>query len=736
MGARPRLDRHAERPMTEETQKEIEAQTETNVDAGAPAEVPVANAAESNSTEPSTEPSAEAAENGATQAEANVSEANASEGGAESEGAEAANGSADASGDVDSADCGKKKKKRRRRKKKKAAEGGGDAKAAQAFSHLFGKASRQTVFKAGEVVAGIVRSNEHGALMVDLFGRALAYVDAREPHEIEALPEPVAPAPKAEAESADGASESASADNAPAGNAEATEVSASTEEAAKVVEATSSEETPSAEAGTEAAAEPVASEETAETSNEQANAEEGAEVSAEAASETSEGDAPAKEAAPAVEPVDLEPSWPEPPLPAVGTVFRGRIGSVAESGHMALVNRAVDRPGTKAAIRLARDEHRRVQGVVFGYNRGGFDVMVSGVRCFCPARSMSLSPIQKPDALLGQKLEFSVPPSRGGKSIVVSRRGILERELRKQAREHMKSLVVGTKLDGTVTQVRDYGLLVDIGGGVEGLVHQSEVSWSRGDRPADVAKPGDQVKVEILKVTPASRKDRYGKVSLSMRTCLPDPWDAHGDTLKQGVPLKGKVVRTTEFGAFVQLAPGVEGLLHISELGRDVKHASQVLSDGEELDVVIERMDKKQRRLSLSRLTADDLRAIEAGELDLSRAPSSLKPGKHIKVKILRTEHHGIFAQVEGVLGKRGRGYIPNREMPLNADRKKGFAQGAIVDVKIIGTDRDGGLKLSVKGLLQDEERSAVREYRKEAAQQGGFGTFADLLKAKLGDNK
>ncbi|MEM7518463.1 MAG: S1 RNA-binding domain-containing protein, partial [Planctomycetota bacterium] len=335
---------------------------------------------------------------------------------------------------------------------------------------------------------------------------------------------------------------------------------------------------------------------------------------------------------------------------------------------------------------------------------------------------------------LGQKLEFSVPPSRGGKSIIVSRRGILERELRRAAREHMKTLVVGEKVDGRVTQVRDYGLLVDIGNGVEGLVHQSEVSWSRGDRPADVAKPGDEVKVEILKVSPASRKDRYGKVSLSMRRCLPDPWDQNAEALKQGVPLKGKVVRTTEFGAFVELIPGIEGLLHVSELGRDVKHANQVLSDGQEIDVVIERKDKAQRRLSLSRLSEADLKAIEAGELDLSKAPASLKPGKHIRVKITRTEHHGLFAQVDGVIGKRGRGYIPNRELPISSDKKKKFSQGSYVDVKIIGTDRDGGLRLSIKGLLQDEERSAVREYRKEAAQQGGFGTFADLLKQKLGN--
>src|SRR5262249_32913461 len=160
------------------------------------------------------------------------------------------------------------------------------------------------------------------------------------------------------------------------------------------------------------------------------------------------------------------------------------------------------------ALKQAQESRRRVQGVVFGFNRGGFDVIVGGVRAFCPASGMSLDAVEDPTAFVGRKLEFTVPPSKGGKSIVVSRRTLIERELRKQARDRMKALKIGQRMAGRVTEVRDYGLLVDIGEGLEGLVHLSEVSWSRGVRPQDAAKRGDEVQVEVLRVQPATRKDR------------------------------------------------------------------------------------------------------------------------------------------------------------------------------------------------------------------------------------
>ena len=194
----------------------------------------------------------------------------------------------------------------------------------------------------------------------------------------------------------------------------------------------------------------------------------------------------------------------------------------------------------------------------------------------------------------------------------------------------MGELEVGAKLKGKVIEVRDYGVLVDLGDGLDGLVHMSEVSWGRGVRPQDAAKVGDEVDVEVLKVQQASRKDRFGRVSLSMRACQPDPLEAAKDVIRPGMPIKGKVVRTTDFGAFIQLQENIEGLLHISELGgsRELTHAKQAVTEGDEINVVVERVDRQQRRISLSRLTDADAAAIEAGRSKLARprAPSSRAP--------------------------------------------------------------------------------------------------------------
>ena len=591
----------------------------------------------------------------------------------------------------------KKAKKKRKRKKKSSTD---DSK--QPFIAYFdghGSRAHSSSFRAGEVVAGLVERVENGAITVDLFGRGTAFVDVLEPHEIAIPPVPVAE------ESTDEAGESGAAESV---------------EASEATPAMSAEAAPVETESAAAEAADVATEVATEVSTDATET-----VATDDAETPATEDAAGEVAAPV--------EAPEPP--AVGRVFRGRIGVLSESGHMALVNHLVDREAAKATVFAAREARERIEGVVFGFNRGGFDVLVSGIRTFCPASGMSLRPISDPTEFLGQKVDFTVAPGKGtgSKHLIVSRRGILERELRKHARERMKSLKVGERLKGVVADVRDYGALVDLGDGLDGLVHLSEISWTRGVRPSDAVSIGDEVEVEVLKVVPATRKDRHGKLSLSIRACLPDPWDANEEILKPGIPRKGTVVGTTEFGAFIELAPGIEGLLHISELGgKDLKHARDVLSDGEEIDVVVDRVDRGQRRLGLSRLSKADLEAIEKGELDLANAPRNLKPGSYVNVVIDRVEHHGIFVQIKGLVGKRGRGYLPNRELPMSGDKKRTFAPGSEHEVKIIGTERDGGFKVSVKGKLADEERKAVREYRKEASKQG-FGTFGDLLKAKLG---
>lgn len=602
---------------------------------------------------------------------------------------------------------GVKKKRKRKRKKKKPATESADRKP-QAFTHLFEGQPRAHAFRSGEVVAGRVERVEHGVIVVDLFGKAVAFADELEPREVPVI-------------------EVTPVDKATGASIETSEAEALAAEEAAVAAEADVEAEVARDAHVGGAEERSVTEEPS--SDEQTSSDGEFAAATEGASDESDDEDSEELAA------DEEAPAPEPP--ELGGIFRGRVGAVAESGHIVLVNRVVDVPAAKARIAAARDARKRVRGVVYGFNRGGFDVLVEGIRTFCPAGGMTLGPVGDPADLVGRKLEFTLPVAKGsGKSIIVSRRGILERDLRKAARQRLNDLEVGQRFQGAVTQVRDYGLLVDLGDGLEGLVHQSEVSWSRAARPADVANVGDQVEVEVLKVQPATRKDRTGRVSLSMRRCQPDPWEAQAQALKAGVVHKGTVTRTAEFGAFVLIAPEIEGLLHISELGdRNLKHAGEVLNVGDSVDVMVERVDREARRVSLSRLSAADVEAIEKGEFDPELAPKSLKPGNHVVVVVERVENHGVLAQVKGLIGRRGRAYLPNRELSAEgADRKKAYGPGKELTVKIIGIDRDGGLKCSVKGRLVDEERRAVRDYRKEAAKQG-FGTFGDLLRAKISDD-
>jgi len=682
---------------------------------------------ESTSTEPSSQAAAEGSaasdlESAVARAAADAAgEAGGDDGGDEDE-AEGGEPGADAAVGADGAP-GVKKKRRRRRKKKlgegASAEGssaGGESRPADhgpprperprrdhqlPFNRYFGDgAPRKSLLAAGEIVGGRVIALEHGVAVLDLFGRGIAFALENEPREIPVLTEPAAE----EAHEGPGAGAGGGAGPPPDGG-----IAGRT----------------AAGVGQAPRAGPV-----------ERGGDEG----------TSAGDA-APEEAPA--PSD-EITLPNLPL---GAVLRARIASVSESGHIALANRIIIRADSRASLAKAREEHRRVWGTVYGFNRGGFDVLVEGIRAFCPVSGISLEPLEDPREMLGRRLEFSVQATKAGhQGVVVSRRSLPERELRRRARELRRQLEPGKRVRGKVTGVRDFGFFVDLGG-IEGLVHMSEVSWDRHARPADVVKPGDEVEVMVLRVgAPEARgrgpdgrgegrdgrgegRDRRGegRIGLSLKACQADPWETRVVGIEEGNARKGRITRTTEFGAFVELAPGVEGLLHITELGRDLKHANERVKEGDDIWVVVERVDVKAKRISLSKLSDSDRKLVEQGGELAGGSQKPLRVGTHTKVKVEKVEPAGVFVQVEGVVGRRGRGFIPNAEMGTErgTDHRKRFPPGMELDVKVIGNDRDGGLRLSRKGFHNDEERRAVHDYRREAATKG-FGTFGDILRTKL----
>ncbi len=727
-------------------------------ESGASQGTPAQNPSPSEATQPAVQASEGGEPSAAASEDAAHDESDASEEGEEA-GAEGA-----ASGDPT-----KKKRRRRRRKKPgaQAAEGGeaveGGEKphhhherphregAGGVFARFFDgpAAGKRHAFSAGEIVAGRVVKINDGAFVVDLFGKATAFVDVFEPHEVPALPEPPpAPAAAALARAEGEGMPAAPADEAEETSITAGEISALGDSHAAAAAESNFGEQPASQVGDESAevvrASTPADEPVAGATAEQVEVPNSEDSYGHAAATSAFGEQPGEHAAEHADEAheeaheeehhegeEAEPEPEAPPPPDLGTIFRGRIGSVAESGHVVLVNRIVDVQAAKQRIVKARESRQRVRGVVYGFNRGGFDVLVEGVRVFCPASGMSLGPLDNPEQQLGQRLEFTVPPAKAGThGLVVSRRGILERQQRKAAKQLFRSLQPGQRLKGRVTQVREFGLFVDLGG-FEGLVHQSELSFSRGVRPQDVAKPGDELEVQVLRVGEGQTRKERERVSLSLKTLQADPWSEHTALLEPGSIVNGKVVRTTEFGAFIELAPQIEGLLHISELGRDLKHANQAIEEGAEIQVVVERVDRKARRISLSKLSQAEQKSLEAGVDAKSARPP--KPGASVTVVVDKIEHAGLLVQVPGVFGRRGRGFIPNVEMGTErgTDHRRGFPPGTEILAKVIGVDRDGGFRFSRKALLVDEEKRAVQDYRREAARQG-LGTFGDLLRAKL----
>lgn len=239
-----------------------------------------------------------------------------------------------------------------------------------------------------------------------------------------------------------------------------------------------------------------------------------------------------------------------------------------------------------------------VEGVVEKEIKGGFEVKLAGAtRAFCPFSQMSLRRIQNPESVIGTRLAFRITDyTERGRNIVVSRRVLLEEEQRRLREEARSSLSEGMTVGGTVTSLRDFGAFVDLGG-IEGLIPISEVGWSRVNDIREVLSEGQQVQV-VIKVIDRE-KDR---ISLSLKDAQPDPWEKAAQIFKDGTFHSGKVSRLAQFGAFVTLCDGVDGLIHISRLGggKRINHPREVLKEGDTIEVKVESFEAGNRRISLS----------------------------------------------------------------------------------------------------------------------------------------
>jgi small subunit ribosomal protein S1 len=259
-----------------------------------------------------------------------------------------------------------------------------------------------------------------------------------------------------------------------------------------------------------------------------------------------------------------------------------------------------------------------VEGVVTGENKGGYDVQIGSVRAFCPGSQIDRRRTEGAQ-YVGQRLRFRITKlDAGGRNVVVSRRQLLEDEASAQAAALWSELRVGAVVSGTVTSLRDFGAFVDLGG-VDALIHVSELGYARAAHPSEVLQVGQRVDAQVVKVEPDPKGGR-GRVGLSLRALAPDPWTTVVDRFPVGSSVQGTVRRLEQFGAFVELVPGVDGLVHVSRLalGQRVSHPRQVVSIGQTVEVTIVEIDPAKRRIGLS-MVARAKQAKEAAEVEERR---------------------------------------------------------------------------------------------------------------------
>jgi small subunit ribosomal protein S1 len=399
----------------------------------------------------------------------------------------------------------------------------------------------------------------------------------------------------------------------------------------------------------------------------------------------------------------------------------------ARSGEVRL-GRSMGRPAGLDELATAHAAGVAVEGKVSGVNKGGLEVEVAGVRGFCPISQADRGYLADPQTLIGRTLQFLVTELRdGGKRVVLSRRALLEQEAKAAASRTLAELAQGGVVQGTVTAVREFGAFVDLGG-IEGLIPNTELSHDRGARANDVLSPGDRVEVQVREIKQGAVDKRGApttKITLSLKALAQDPWDRIESFAPEGQVVRGEVTRTADFGAFVRLAPGIEGLLHISELSGKVSHPSDVLKPGESLNVVVRSVDRGARRIAL--VPAPD--GLEVGAR--AQAPATAV-GALVSGTVDRVETFGVFLQIEGTRGRAGRGLIPNAELGTarGADTRKLFPIGTRLTAKVLETG-EGKLRLSLRAVKDDEERADYDGYRASAAVPRKLGTLGDLLNKK-----
>jgi small subunit ribosomal protein S1 len=312
--------------------------------------------------------------------------------------------------------------------------------------------------------------------------------------------------------------------------------------------------------------------------------------------------------------------------------------AVSITGSVIRLSRALSGIGGIAALEDAFENEIPVEGTVKDQIKGGFHVEVMKRRAFCPISQMDLRFVENPVDYVGETYLFLITEfEEDGRNIVISRRKLLNREHEKARKEFFDEIAVGAQLEGRITKLMPFGVFVELFPGVEGMIHLSELSWSRVEKPDEVVAAGDVIPVKLIGIQKGEQPDQY-KIALSIKQVTGDPWENVNEAFSEGDKLTGKVTRCTNFGAFVEIAPGIEGLVHISEMSykKRILKPEDVVKPYETVSVVVKEIDAVKRRVSL-RLEPGITGLLPKSGMKKSHQPSlieKLKPGNTITVII------------------------------------------------------------------------------------------------------
>ncbi|HTP26748.1 MAG TPA: 30S ribosomal protein S1, partial [Anaeromyxobacteraceae bacterium] len=372
-------------------------------------------------------------------------------------------------------------------------------------------------------------------------------------------------------------------------------------------------------------------------------------------------------------------------------------------------------------ISAACERDELVEGMIVGRVKGGLSVDI-GVKAFLPGSQVDIRPVRNLDKLIGEKFKFKVikfNKKRG--NIVLSRRVLLEKEREELKRETLKNLKEGVILKGVVKNLTDYGAFIDLGG-IDGLLHVTDMSWGRIGHPSEVFEVGQEVRVVVLKFDPASER-----VSLGMKQIQEDPWHRADEKYPVGTRVGGKVVSLTDYGAFIELEQGVEGLVHVSEMSwtKRVKHPSKLVNVGDKVEAVVLDIDPKAKRISLG------MKQIEANPWTLLEDKYPI--GSVIRGEVRNVTDFGIFVGVEeGIDGLVHVSDISWNERIKHPGEK--FKKADVVEAVVLNIDVENErFSLGIKQIQPDpwttlaERHPVGSKLRGRVTKVTDFGAFVEI---------